>query len=573
MSPQPQYWAVYLTWEELFGNIPTEEEVRQVLLTLNRQSTLVLLARLGIHLFLDQFRRNASETTYLQSFLISNFWDDEVLNRAKEKMGAARIDFRRAFHSQQILTLLKWATLHARANGGFEPDTDKDARFLLGRCLLKTSDLLFSRSMRSDIDRDRRSPSAKKYLRLQLALGAGLEVTNPPPVVNGVARSTTIFEDILKGASVSVDLNSALKQRTGVSLDSYVDLTLGALAIYLCRTQKDLIDNSSYAVLNPTTFFGSSVPTEITERFWDMESCTIDELATTLSAPNELVECQDFTAFRMKPFLRLNTGSVICINPGFVREKLEIGLFWTIVNSLQGEDRQKAFDTWGELFETYVNQKLATAVDPGKERYIPRPDFEKKKQHHEAFDGILVSGRVCAVFECKGGFLPNNAKYAENLDHFVEGLEKKFATDAGAGLEQLTRKIAQVFAGDKKEQRYLENIDLSLVDIVVPVLVVQDNFVSSIFTLPWLAKTFRDAMRKKSLNRRVVLTSLLVLHVEDVENVHTYVKAGDFSLAECLLYAGKKGDPGPSRLFAFADLLRLLLRRAWWLLTLTKSPV
>jgi len=167
---------------------------------------------------------------------------------------------------------------------------------------------------------------------------------------------------------------------------------------------------------------------------------------------------------------------------------------------------------------------------------------------------------VCAVFECKGGFLPNNAKYAESLDEFLKGLEKKFATGSGAGLEQLVRKISQVFAAHKNNQRELEGIDLSQIDIVVPVLVVQDNFVSSFLTVPWLAKSFRDSMRKKTLNHKVVLTSLLVLHVEDVENLHTYVKAGDFSLGECLIQAGMKGDPRPGRLFAFADLLRLFLQ-------------
>jgi hypothetical protein len=351
-----------------------------------------------------------------------------------------------------------------------------------------------------------------------------------------------------------------LKRQAGISLDSYVDLTYGALAIYLGSTPKDLIENAALAVLNPNTFFGDSIPPGMAEKFWEMESCTISEFATILSGRSELVPHQDFTAFRMKPFLRLGTGNVICVNPGFVQEKLEIGLFWTIVNNLQGEDRKNAFDTWGKLFEAYVNQILGTAVNPAKEKYIPCPDFTKKKHHHEAFDGILLAGRVCAVFECKGGFLPNNAKYAESLDEFLKGLEKKFATDPGAGLEQLVRKISQVFAAHKNDQRELEGIDLSQIDIVVPVLVVQDNFVSSFLTVPWLAKSFRDLMRKKTLNHKVVLTSLLVLHVEDVENLHTYVKAGDFSLGECLIQAGKKGDPGPGRLFAFADLLRLFLR-------------
>src|SRR6266849_8510069 len=97
-------------------------------------------------------------------------------------------------------------------------------------------------------------------------------------------------------------------------------------------------------------------------------------------------------------------------------------------------------------------------------------------------------------------------------------------------------------------------------NIVVPVLVVQDNFVSSMFTVPWLAKSFRDLMRKKSINHKVVLTSLLVLHVEDVESIQTYIKTGDFSVGECLLYAGKCGDPGSAQgLFEFSDLFRRFL--------------
>jgi hypothetical protein len=326
------------------------------------------------------------------------------------------------------------------------------------------------------------------------------------------------------------------------------------------RTPKQFIEDASLAVVNPETFFGSSVPVETTERFWKMESSTIAEFANTLAAPSELIPQKDFTAFRMKPFLQLNSGSLICPNPGFIQEKLEIGLFWTIVNNLQGENRQKAFETCGTLFETYVNQTFEAMINPAKEKYVACPDFKEKKHHHEAFDGILLSGRVCAAVECKGGFLPNNAKYADNLDQFVKSLEKKFGTESGAGVEQLARKISQVFAANPKERRKLEGIDLSPIDIVVPVLVVQDNYVSSMFTVPWLARSFRDLMRKKSINHNVVWTSLLVLHVEDVESIQTYIKTGDFSVGECLLYAGKCGDPGSAqRLFEFSDLFRQFL--------------
>lgn len=426
--------AVYITWEELFDVTPKEKEVLDVILQFNRQSAAILLARLEAHLFLDLFIRDQSETVKLQGFLISNFWDDEILDRAKERMGTARLDYRIAFHSQQILTMMKWVILHSLPAGGAEPDTDKDARFALGRALLKTNSLLVSAKMKAEIAQRRRTPSTKNYLRLQLSVGAGNEVTNPPPVMNGVARSTIIFEEILKKTSTPLDLSKALESQTGLSLDTYVDLTLGVLANYIGRRPKELIENAGLSILNPESYFGTSVSPEIIHKFWAMESTTMDELKTALSATSGLVPYQDFTTFRMKPFVRLDNGNLFCVNPGFIQEKLEVGLFWTIANTLQGADRQKAFETWGKLFETYINQTLQAAVDPTIEKYIPRPDFTGKKHHHESFDGILLAGRFCAVFECKGGFLPNYAKYADDLNQFMNALEKKFGTDPSPSL-------------------------------------------------------------------------------------------------------------------------------------------
>jgi hypothetical protein len=554
-------WAVFVTWKELFDYAPTEQEVLEVLRGFNRESTIVLLSRMGIHLFLDQFRQILTETIDLQAFLMSNFLDEDVLGRWRKRLPNEPLHFRRGFHSQQILTVLKWIILYALPIGGGEPDRDKEARYALGRCLLKTNDLLMSEKMAADIARDRRNPaSPRRYLRLQLALGAGLQIFNPPSVPNGVVRGRAIFEDIAKRTPLPVDLSGLLEQQTGISLDSYVDLTFGALGGYMGRTPRDLIENAGLSVFNPISFFGPSVPTEIVRQFWTMESSTIDDFAKTLATPSELVSHNDFTAFRMKPFLQLHTGNVICPNPGFIQEKLEIGLFWTIVNNAQGEARQRAFDAWGKLFETYVNERFRVTTEGSNEQYFTSPEYAGRRHHHEAFDGFLISGRICAAIECKAGFLPNSAKYADDVDQFTKSLDQKFGAEPGAGVEQLARKIAYLFASKPAERRKLEGIDISPVDIIVPALVVQDDFVSSRFTLPWLASTFRSLMRKKSLDKRVVLTSLLVLHIEDVESIETYKKTGDFSLAECLLYAGKCGDPGLAQpVSQFSDLFRKFL--------------
>src|ERR1700688_1339687 len=158
-----QQTAVYVTWEELFKETPKHEEIFAVIRELNRQSTVVLLARLAAHLFLDEFRGVPSETIDLQRFLVSNFLDDHILGQAKKVMATERLDYRRPFHTQQILTFLKWAVLYALAVGGSQPDSDADARFALGRALLKTNDLLLTQHMKDAIAHDRKSQSARRY--------------------------------------------------------------------------------------------------------------------------------------------------------------------------------------------------------------------------------------------------------------------------------------------------------------------------------------------------------------------------------------------------------------------------
>jgi hypothetical protein len=124
-----------------------------------------------------------------------------------------------------------------------------------------------------------------------------------------------------------------------------------------------------------------------------------------------------------------------------------------------------------------------------------------------------------------------------------------------AGVEQLARKIGQIFAAQPVDRRELEGIDLSQIEVIVPVMVAQDSAVSSFFTIPWLAKAFRDAMRKQGLTRQVVLTSLLVVHIEELEALCTFGRAGKLVLRECFLFGGKKGNPRQGRYFVFEDIL------------------
>lgn len=182
-----------------------------------------------------------------------------------------------------------------------------------------------SPASRNLVENARRKPSVRACLGLQLSVGSGNEINNPPPLLNGSVRSTVMYEQILKGSPFPIDLSAVLQRETGLSLDSYVDLTLGSLTNFLGRSPEELRTDGSLSIFKVHNYFGTSISPEISRKFWDLESSNIDDLKHTILSEAGLVAHQDFTAFRKKPFLRLGPDTAICLVPHFVQEKLEMG--------------------------------------------------------------------------------------------------------------------------------------------------------------------------------------------------------------------------------------------------------
>jgi len=284
---------------------------------------------------------------------------------------------------------------------------------------------------------------------------------------------------------------------------------------------------------------------------------TLEQHFESLKRPSPLglKPQHDFIAFRKRPLLRLSQESAICLNPGFLQEKLESGLFWSMFNSLNSDaDRASLFSTWGRLFEEYVSYLFARSLDGQGERYAAFPTFVDKQE--EAFDGIIASDQTWLVMEYKGGFLRADAKYAENEDLFIKDVRLKFGRDHGAGVEQLARKIGQVFNANKLQRRSLANLDPSGVTTVVPVMVVQESFISSPITSTYLCGEFRCAMRTQPVSKHVACTALQILDVAEVESLRPYLASGQCSVAQCVMGRARLGDRAPS----FHDYFREYIR-------------
>ena len=366
-----------------------------------------------------------------------------------------------------------------------------------------------------------------------------------------------IFGEILKEISCSLDIRSLFQQRSGMALEDYIDHVFGLLTYYITLDFEKLIEDPGLACVNLNTFFPET-SRDLAPKFQDMEQTSLDQLETSLSEPSPLKPYHDFIVMRKRPLLEVEAKNAIPMHVGFVQEKLESGLFWTIFNSLKTtEERFSLFTDWGHLFEEYVSRMLAQCCAASQEYYVRFPKFLDNGE--EAFDGVISAGKYWVVMEYKGGVLNSTAKYAENEEEFIKELEKKFGSEKGAGIEQLTRKIGAVFAANPKQRRPLVGLDSSEVKIVVPVLIVQESFVSSEVTVPYLVDIFGTLKRKQQLDQNVVYTFPIILDVSEVESVKPYVIGKKLSMVECLMERVRIGASG---FLSFRDFFReYLLQR------------
>jgi len=536
MSPTKR---TFPTWEELYGRRPKFDEIKEVLSQLNRLQTVLLLSQVSIHLALDRFHNDSKHSANLQGFLISNLIPDDLLDRLKKRYPLERLEVRTCFHRWQVLTLLKWALVECPATGGADPDKDQEAKYNLGRSLVMTNDLLMTQGGTEAISRSRVSEK-RRMIALQLQLGSTFELNNPPSIEASLVRTDMMFGEVARKVSPPLDVKAVFAARTGLQLDTYVDMVFGLLTYYLTQSQKELIEDPGKVLFNPETFF-RIVPGEDVRRFLSMELGTIDETGSHLRQPSALKPQHDFIAFRKKPLLQLGQMSAICINPGFLQEKVESGLFWSIFNSLATKkERDLLFQTWGMLFEEYVSWLLAEPLQGKAERYIPFPKFTDNDD--EAFDGVVVSEDKLFVMEYKGGFLKAEAKYAENENELIDDLRLKFGTDPRAGVGQLARKIGQVFNAKDSQRRKLRDVDSSTATLIVPVMVVQEPFVSSHITSIYLRGEFRSALRLQDVSKRVLCTGLQILDVGEIEGLRPYLRSGQCTFGDCLMGWARLGD-------------------------------
>ena len=494
------------------GYLGSEENLSQILHTFNYTDMLIALARINLLL------QSREDFFISERCLQKNFCSSILLNAinvSRELSGNI------IFNRESTLRLLDKSARISDPHSTRAPDATYDARHDLVKCYLIANGLLEAEhpDFGTDLTEEERNA-------LLAALIPGFEYridSSPGPhIKRSLVRSKEILEG-LQGASSTFDVNATFSRATGLSLQDYQYLILSILSVFLSLSLGDILDGSEIFV--DTQPSPDLAP--LYDRLLQHTCIPIDELASEVETIPSL--SNEFLLLRKYPLVQIDENRIMCIDIGFLLEKLETGVFWIIRDQLEEERRgrgKEIIDLRGEVFEDYAASIIKRALsDTGActERYIISPMYDQREQA-ECTDIAVCGDDTLILLECKAPLLSANTKFSGDFCNLHDGIKP----NAIKGVEQLWSAIQTLGHTDTTQRRQVEGIDISQVRKIYPVLVLSDRIFSFPFMNRFLDSDFQRFVTYNDLEEHLEIMPLTVLTIEDLENLEPYLSDTPF---------------------------------------------
>ncbi len=522
--------AVYFLYREVFDRTPELSELVSLVRDVDPPEAAVLLCQLNADLRLP--RRDKQTVAKVQQELAAYFLDDETIARFKQRFGPVDMADRPVFHPVQVLNVLRLVLQHSA--GSRKPVTDSVARYRLGSACLMMSDLLINAEETSEVAGG--TVDVKMRALMMQMLGA-FEVGNTASIAHLFYRGRIMFNQLLSKKEVveriskecqGFDFERDFSQVVGVSLSHWLSLLFSLYCYLFHYFGVDSTRHPEFLCIDRKRFMEQSRidPREM-EILLRSISLNIDDFRRLLAETRPTDWRSDFVAFRSKPLIELYSEKCFCADVGFLVEKMHSGVYWAINDGLSSFERPKLFKAWGILFEEYVNWFLADRAFKQPLQFWPSPKWQDGT---ESFDGVFMYDRRLMPMEYKGGFLKIEARYSGNREVFDADLELKI----GEGCKQLAWKIDALFNMNPARRKTLRDVRLDNITRIVPVLIVQDHILRGPFINWWINKIFNRLLDRTILRSDVIVDSVNVVGIHELETMAESAEAGTFDLFRAL---------------------------------------
>lgn len=583
------FFNMPICYSDLKNSVPPEIEIDQSISSLRKRAIFFILIR--FNMLLSMYERDFARWMEIQKYLLDALINNELYALVRKNFAQENSLTRPLFHRQQLLALMKRILLESTDANDEDYDVPKEEAYLLGKIALIINNLIYTEEQGSRLSIEETGGDST-IIRDELCtqMLPSYELSNPPDVHHGLIRSYEyfrIFERMAAEGQLIFKNGQSVPDRfldlTGLRLNEYLLLILSIYLWYqglatLPESPKKLIDNFGELNFRIDALLDKMKFNEGERRAFLRQTTTnVEGLIEALRNPLSpmLMPQYDFTAFRTFPLIYTHEGGgvVTCLDSSFLAEKISVGVYHKINQSLTEKSKegveddvtdQKSFLTfWGTAFEIYTNERLREVRSPGLKRIFTSPEYETppKQGHVEPFDALLDYGQSLVVFEHKGKYIDLNAKYSGRRDLLLGNLMR--GDRIGKGILQLADNIEYVFSQrhtfrEGGEGHHAERIfgekDISRVRRIYPVIVHQDFPLRLNCVNVFMGRIFRDELGKRDVNQDLV-RPLSILSVEDVEILIPYLIAIPFP--DVLEEYARYDDP----LTSFKKILYNLLKK------------
>ena len=341
-----------------------------------------------------------------------------------------------------------------------------------------------------------------------------------------------------EGVRSRIDANQIFFQTTELTLQDYQYLVFSIFAVYWNCSPQEIVRQDPFR--DRSLFFGPGLVPDLTPLYEKL----LPHICISIGALKS--EAENFTRFknefllwRRYPLVKINEDRILCIDFGFLLEKLQTGVLWIIRDQLEKQHKgggQKIIGLWGDIFEDYTASVVTRGIDtqiPPLERCLTDIEYDEKEKK-ECTDIAVCGKDTLILLECKSPILRAETKFSGDSGKFDMELKNKIiegeTPEKARGIKQLCNAIQSLFHANKTQRKNIRKIDISKIKKIYPVLVLSDRMFSVPLMNRYLDLEFERLMKGTDLMGGLDIKSLTVLTIEDLESLAPHLSEAPFHI-------------------------------------------
>jgi hypothetical protein len=368
------------------------------------------------------------------------------------------------------------------------------------------------------------------------------ELDNLRSVPYGLTRVVRMIKEYLPGEDPQVialrqaiNLDPSALRYDGLDIEDYIAIIFAIYAHGKTLKPESVFSKPAEAIIDPKTFFSKiNFPQEKFEQFLRARSLSAQGFREKITAGAEwdkesfatAIELDQFAnntlVFKTHPLLCFDDGRELILDIQYVAEILIYGLYWRVVESLQGKQKDIFISLWGRLLELYLFDLFGHFYPATSQFLSTDVDYEVGQ-----IDALLDFGPDVVIFEFKASLLRDQTKNSRDVKLFEEEVTRKFIENEKKrpkALRQLASAATAIRNGKVKTAMKPER--------VYPVFVGYEPVLESFSINTYLQQKFRQFVPKKEND--VVVQPITVMSVDELEKLLPNIQAGTCTWMELL---------------------------------------